>query len=46
MYCGKHVSGLYDYDYFYIYLKTYPGSLSQAVEAELVSDLGSVHGIL
>lgn len=26
--------------------KTYPGSLPQAVETELVSDLGSVHGVL
>lgn len=26
--------------------KTHPGSLPQAVETELVSDLGSVHGVL
>lgn len=26
--------------------ETYPGALSQAVETELVSDLGSVHGVL
>jgi hypothetical protein len=25
---------------------TYPGALSQAVEAKLIGDLGSVHGIL
>jgi hypothetical protein len=25
---------------------TYPGTLSETVEAELVSDLGGVHGIL
>lgn len=26
--------------------RTYPGALSQAVEAELVGDLGGVHGVL
>jgi len=25
---------------------TYPGALPQAVEAELICDLGSVHGVL
>lgn len=26
--------------------ETYPGALSQAVEAKLVCDLGGVHGVL
>lgn len=28
------------------WLETYPGTLSQAVEAKLVCDLGGVHGVL